>query len=42
MGNIDPTFNGSVTLALTNNTGGAVFGGRLRSAPSTAWPVFPT
>ena len=29
LGNVDPTFNGSVTLALANNPGGATLGGTL-------------
>ena len=32
LGNVDPTFNGSVTLALTNNSAGATLGGTLTVA----------
>jgi autotransporter-associated beta strand protein len=34
-GNVDPTFNGNVTLALANNPSGATLGGTLTQA--TAW-----
>ena len=41
-GNIDPSVNGNVTLALQDNPGSAALGGTVMRRPYTAWPTFPT
>ena len=40
-GNVDPSFGGSVTVALANNPGGATLGGTLTVTAQAAWPPSP-
>ncbi len=38
-GNVDPTFDGSVTVALLDNPGGATLGARSPRRPRAVWPL---